>query len=187
MEKQIIIGIAGHYGSGKDAFGEEVVRLLNEQQPGQAKIFKFAGPLKRMAKKYFGWDGNKNQNTRVPTGPQTEVEYIGGRKLLQGIGMLLREETDPLFWLKATEKAVKEDDCRYAVITDTRFINEAGWVRDEGGHLIRIVRKGFDGDDDPSEAQMREPVFQRLCSLTFENDGTLDDLKLKAKLFVDSL
>ena len=184
MEPKLIIGIAGHFGSGKDAFGEELLRVLNERQPDSAKIFKFAGPLKEMARKYFNWDGTKGEGSKYSGDGD---QYIGGRKLLQGIGMLLREETDPNFWINKLFADINEDACRYAIITDTRFINEAKLVRAAGGHLVRVVRDGFEGDNDPSEAEMRDSEFHKLCTMTIDNSGPLKHLLGRARLLADTL
>ena len=185
MEPKLIIGIAGHYGSGKDTFGEELLRVLNERQPDSAKIFKFAGPLKEMAEKYFGWDGSKGEGCRYDA--MLGHQYVGGRKLLQGLGMVMREEVDGDFWMDRLAHTIDEDDCRYAIVTDTRFTNEAKWVRATGGHMIRVVRPGYHGDLDPSEAQMRDPEFHKLCTLTIDNDGPLKHLRGRARLLADTL
>jgi hypothetical protein len=183
-EPKIIIGIAGHFGSGKDAFGEELARALNEIKPGSAQIFKFADPLKEMAKKYFNWDGTKSEGTKYDG---DGGQFIGGRKLLQGIGMMFREEVDGNFWVRKLLGSISKADCLYAVITDTRFINEARLVRESAGLMIRVVRTGYEGDNDPSEAQMRDPEFHKLCNMTISNDGPLKHLRGRARLLADTL
>ncbi|MGZ0151862.1 deoxynucleotide monophosphate kinase family protein [Kribbella sp. WER1] len=83
----------------------------------------------------MGWDGAKNLR---------EV-----RRAMQNFGVGIRE-LDPDFWLNIT--ATKVYQARFAegkdvVITDVRFENEAEWVKEAGGILVRITRPGLVSDD----------------------------------------
>ncbi|MGH2331175.1 hypothetical protein [Thermoanaerobacter mathranii] len=69
----LIVLISGYAGSGKDTFADFLIKHL----PGAQK-YAFAESIKKIARKYFKWDGIKDEK---------------GRNLLIGIGAAGREKT----------------------------------------------------------------------------------------------
>lgn len=64
------------------------------------------------------------------------------------------------------------------VITDCRFHNEAIAVKNKGGIIVRINRPGvFPVNNHPSEVDLDNWNFD----MVINNDGTLEDLKVKVK------
>lgn len=168
-----IVGIAGNMGSGKDTVTQFLKQEL--QVKGQdVAVLRFAGPLKRMATFYFGWDGTKGDRSVTVD----KCDYIGGRQLLQGLGNVFRNEIDKDYWIKQLAKDADKIAAHidYCLIPDCRFTNEANWIKASGGKLIYVSRPGHDGDSDPSETEMNSVAFQNLVDMRVENHQDLEEL-----------
>ena len=128
-----IIQLCGKAGVGKDTFGAELKKQLEEKGYKCIHIA-FADYLKFICQKYFGWDGKKDEK---------------GRKLLQELGTDVIRKTDPNFWVDIVGKLLgvfaDNELFDYSIITDARFPNEI--TRIKGNNLItysyRIKRKNF--------------------------------------------
>jgi hypothetical protein len=97
------------------------------------------------------------------------------RRYLQRLGTEVgREILGYDTWVRAAVEQM-EPGVSY-VITDPRFKNEADFVRENGGLVIRVNRPGYGPiNDHPSETELVDYPFD----MTFENDGTIDDLRGK--------
>lgn len=115
MHGKINIGLVGLAGSGKDTSADF---LCSDHAYSRAS---FAAPLKEICYN-LGWDLKKDER---------------GRKLLQDVGMAFRSYDD-LTWVKYMAKTLNPS-IKY-VFTDVRFENEAEFIRNNGGIIIRIVR-----------------------------------------------
>lgn len=169
-----IVGIAGNMGSGKDTVAGMLKKQLQAKGMDVAML-RFAGPLKRMATFYFGWDGTKgNQYVSVDN-----QQYFGGRDLLQGLGNLFRNEVDKDYWIKQLRKDADKIALHvdYCLIPDCRFINEAKWIKAVSGRLIYVSRPGHNGDSDPSETEMNSVAFQNCVDMRVTNDQDLKELE----------
>jgi len=198
----IIIGISGNFRSGKNTFGDMLEEIFTHMSI-PVKQFAFADPLKNMAKKYFDWDGNKNKDFKhvspFPYGSEEYDErpkgtYLGGRSLLQGIGEMLRVEVGNDFWInkciedirswvKNTEYSKSYASTYVAIITDVRYMNEAEILTapesklSANAELLYVQRPGFQGDEHPSEAELRTDEFKACVTQFIDNSKTLEDLK----------
>lgn len=129
-----------------------------------------------------GWEGAK-QNPEV-------------RRFLQELGTGAREVLGDDVWVRALEnKLVKagrmaegkssQPFSDYIIVTDVRFPNEADWIHEKGGKLIRVHRPFFDngvGTDHPSEAFVEDlPV-----DYTLLNEHRLSDFEYKVFQLLDS-
>ena len=103
----------------------------------------------------FGWDGAKT----VP-----EV-----RRLLQRLGVAVREHIDPDLWVHRAMEDVT-DRC---VISDTRFANEVAAMKDQGGCLVRVVRPGVTAVNEHVSETAIDDIVEDFRLI---NDGTIDDL-----------
>lgn len=70
--------------------------------------------------------------------------------LLQRIGMEFRAKS-PDFWIRILEYRIMEEAPPIALVADLRFRNEADWVREHGGILVKVVRAGFISKDRPAD------------------------------------
>lgn len=147
-----IIGILGFKGSGKDTAGEFLV-----QEHGFV-VESFANPLKDMISAVFGWDrdllaGNTTDSRTWRETPDEWWEekldwannigsYLGRftpRIAMQVIGTdILRKHFDDSIWIKSLEARILKHD--RVVITDCRFPNECGLIREQKGLLFRVKR-----------------------------------------------
>ena len=131
-----IIMISGKSGSGKDTFANILKEKLSEKQQ-KVIIIHFADLVKFYAKKYYEWDGNKD-----------EV----GRSLLQQIGTTIMRNYNNRYWgdivgqfLAAITPYNTFDVC---LIPDWRFISEFEAICDYNDNVttVRINRKDENGN-----------------------------------------
>lgn len=151
MNNGFIVGLTGYAGAGKDEVGKCFVAA------GYRRVA-FADALKTTARK-LGWDGNKDDR---------------GRRFLQLLGEAMRV-LDPEYWIKQAARAMSRPlaagNC--FVITDVRYVNEAEWIRKNGGVIIRVVRPLL-GPANNHVSELEMEAYN--CDASIYNDGTLSDL-----------
>lgn len=111
----------------------------------------------------YGWDYSKNIFPDV-------------RRLLQRLGTEAgRDILGGNIWVDTAFNRAKSDRI---CVSDVRFPNEAQAIRDRGGVLVRITRKGVGPrNDHPSETSLNNYDFD----FYIENDGSIEDLHAKVK------
>lgn len=165
-----VVGLVGRMKAGKDTAGNRLV-----ERWGYVR-YAFADALKEMCgivldamgidRTEIGWTG------RDWTGPKTDL----GRRMLQGVGHGARDTLDPRVWVTVLDRAVQDRAPQYVVVTDVRYPNEARWVLENRGVLVRVERPDVDrsGDEhrDPTEAH----VDRIAVSYVLRNDDTVERL-----------
>lgn len=115
----------------------------------------------------IGWDRAKNEFKEV-------------RRLLQVLGTeAVRDRFGEEAWTKLAKKKINETEGP-VVVTDVRFPNEADWIREHGGVVVKIERPGLQAaapDKHRSEAQQAKVVPDYIIF----NDGTIE--KLQGRLY----
>jgi len=164
-----LIGITGLARSGKDTVANIIADLDSDYE-----ICSLAGPMKNAISSWFN-------NFSMWNDDQKEVEddeFMGRspRYLAQTLGTewgrkLVHEDV----WITILANEIESWGFNNVVVPDIRFANEAKWIRDSGGLLIRVLRP--DGKTvrlhsselgiDPQEPHV-----------TINNSGSLEDLKL---------
>ena len=144
------IGLIGLAGSGKDTAAGALYKL------GYYRVA-FADRIKMLARS-FGWDGKKDER---------------GRALLQDLGMAARRY-NPDTWVEFVQ--FLEEDCKL-IYTDVRFQNEADYIRNKGGIIVRIVRPGIIAQNHESELKQSEIA----ADIEIVNDGTIEELHNKIR------
>ena len=181
----MLIAYSGRKQAGKDTLAA-FMRQEFEKQGKKVVLLPFAKGVKDFATKYFNWDGEKSEaEIKTPWG-----EFIGGRRLLQGIGLMMREEVSPAFWIDRWILAYQgalNDGYDVVQVTDCRFLNEAAAVKMMGGTLIYVHRPGRLRDDHPSETEMNSKPFQRVVDFSISNIFELHDLNNCAREAVERL
>ena len=103
------------------------------------------------------------------------------RPMLQWWGTDYRREMiDSDYWRPWLDRALAEQEAgSLLVVTDVRFSNEAHWIRERRGLLVRIVRDlyGEDEDNHASESESERIVVD----MTIHNSGLPDELLEKAE------
>lgn len=144
-QKNQLLAIAGFKGSGKDTIGDYLCSEYNFQKDS------FAAPLKDAVSNIFGWDRTLLEGDTVKSREWREqidswwAERLGildlsPRKVLQLVGTeVFRQNFHDKMWLLSLERRFL-DTTTNMVVTDARFQNELGLVRDLGGMTIAVLR-----------------------------------------------
>ena len=107
------------------------------------------------------------------------------RGILQHIGTEGFRAISPLTWVNFVERAIiaasAQDADAVAVITDVRFREEADMVWKHGGEIWRIKRPGFGADVAHQSEQGETAIPDAEVQAIILNDGTLDQLKIRAR------
>jgi hypothetical protein len=163
MDKKIII-INGSGGAGKDTFVEycsEFRKVLNVSAVDK---------VKEAAKVLVGWDGTKDDKSR---------------KLLVDLKQLSIEYNDaPTKYIVAKAEEFKEsdDELMFVHIREAEEIDKAKGLL--GASTLLVTNPNVPIiTTNSSDAKVNEYNYD----YTILNDGTLDELKDKAKQFVDSI
>jgi len=149
-------------------------------------------------------DASAFQENRTPSGPRSAIT---GRQFLQEMGVRGRELFGDTFWIDqvlprplASEGATQMGpslavfvaekhaellaqmypDVDIVAITDLRFENEAERVIALGGEVWEVKRPGTASDGHASE----QPLPDELITVTIDNDGSLEDLRVKVEALV---
>lgn len=129
----VLIGLIGRKQSGKDTFADYLVSHYGFEKHA------FAGPVKEVCRVMFQLTMEQLED------PQQKEKVderwgLSPRQMMQKVGTdMVRHMWGEDFWLKNMDLRLCGGD---VVISDVRFPNEAQYIRDRGGVLVRIVRSG---------------------------------------------
>lgn len=172
-----IIGLVGHAGVGKDTVAGLLAYRYGFLQDA------FADPLRAMLRTVLR--GHQMPEVAISERGLKEQPLaaigLSPRQLMQHFGQAGRA-ADPYLWVKLlalrcglhAENATPVHD--RLVISDVRYPNEAQWIRQRGGKLLRIIR------DDAAPVHAHESEQQMgyiACNATLLNTGGLDELPQK--------
>lgn len=130
--KPLIIPIMGKAKHGKDSLAEYLKQQF-ENKGKEVLVVRYADYLKYILKKYFDWNGKKDEN---------------GRQLLQSIGTNLCRNNNPDVWVNVVIEFIKSLGNKYyaILIPDARFENEINRWYEEGFKVITIRVKRLNED-----------------------------------------
>lgn len=138
-----ILGISGKKQAGKDTLADFIAAIY----PGKIVKVGFATALKREVAQAC--------NVSIQCIEENKSNF---RKILQGWGTDFRRNMfGDDYWLRQMEDAlVKYSEADLAIIPDVRFVNEAMFVSQHNGILVRVNRFNQvpDGDTHESETQL---------------------------------
>jgi dephospho-CoA kinase len=175
-----VILISGKAQNGKDTFAELLKNTL-EQQGDLVAVDRFAKYIKGFLTSYYGWDGvTKNEDVR--------------QKLQQLGTEIIKEKLNYKYFHSqrlAQDFQIVENDFDYFLVADTRFEDEIYLMKSMFPNkviTIRVQRDGITGG--LTKEQLQHKSETALDSFKFDyvinNNGTLDDLVLEVKKFVES-
>lgn len=159
----IIIGLSGKKRSGKNA----VADVISLNSIHKVQEFAFADSLKNEVCKACG-----------VTREYLDKNKDNFRLILQGWGTdFKRRLVDDNYWIERLGKSMLKSDANVLVVTDIRFKNEANFIREIGGLVVRVNRPCECGgcvtqDNHPSEVDLDDYKFDYII----QNTGTLKDL-----------
>lgn len=186
----MIIGISGKAESGKDTVAKMLEILYanpnisyedfaNKRYRNFAdiQVVHFADILKETVQVLFvigEWETNTQE------GKRTTVDWIGKtvRELLQEVGQGLRDAIDPDIWVKAL--FANTEDWANIIIADVRYPNELEAIKERGGILIRIDRKGAGAGNHSSETALDN---YNDWDFHIGNNGSMEDLFEAMRIF----
>jgi hypothetical protein len=185
-----IIGISGHKGSGKDTLAAYIAD--HARRRGYKVLFRsFGSALKEEAAYAMSLATDKTYEELL-----NEFNDVAKKErwrlLLQLWGTELRRTEAESYWLNCLQEWIEENSAMYVegkqklliFVPDVRFNNEAEFIRDRKGFLIRIERPGRPLDKHSSETELDNYTYFNRCIL---NAGTKIDLDLIAQRLLQSL
>jgi len=145
MKNNIIIGIAGSIGSGKDTAADYLTTFHG------FKRLSFAESLKDAVSAVFGWDRTLlegstkasrlwREQVDVWWADRLKIPYLTPRYILQQWGTdVLRSHFHDEIWVASLENRLR-NTTENVVITDCRFANEITAIKNSGGITLRTNR-----------------------------------------------
>jgi hypothetical protein len=186
--KKVVIGMIGKAGSGKDTVADHLVRKY---------VFRkiaLADPLKKAVQIIFDVDDEIAYDRVRREEPLAKWPGWSFRKLLQFVGTeMFREMVDQDIWVKnCASRAVRQD---FTVVSDVRFHNEVGGLREAIGQEHRVffikVERPTVGDGGAPSGIANHASETAIDELYYDyriiNDGTLDELYAKADQVVEMI
>ena len=133
-----LIGISGKIGSGKDFYADYLIEKIFKEYNIYPDHRKFAEKVKLVTSVITDIP-EKQMYTH--DGKEIYLESFGKTvgEMQQIIGTDIFRAYDNDFWVKATLNDYEPDQC--VIVSDVRFTNEANYIKNLGGILIRL-----DGD-----------------------------------------
>lgn len=202
MNKQLIIGLIGEIGAGKDT----IANLLT-YSPSHFPSFEhlsFAGPLKDACSAIYGVDRELFDNRFLK---DDKIPYwnLSPREMAITVGTKCMRQEDPDHWIKRLklklirdwDKDVEVDRNQYYTISDVRFQNEVDFIISEGGVIWRIIRpvnplreigRSIDKEKNLQNlTEMNELVIPPYRDFMIMNDGSKDALEIKTYRLLENV
>jgi len=181
----MIIGISGKARSGKDTFAKMLAEELQRKEGQAYVLMAYAHELKLRVQKDFDmsyeqlWGDEKEIPDKRYPKPDGDGFWTP-REILQAYGQFFRT-IDYDFWVKYLFRVIEEKEYKDVIITDVRHINEVDAVINNGGYHTRVEREDKDGVH--NEQHISETALDNGHRVDFKvsNNGTLDDLRDRAK------
>ena len=174
----VIIGLGYQKQTGKSTAADIIAMEFHATH--EVYQMAFAQKLKEEVAKIFnttiGWiEANKNHPLI--------------RHALQWYGTDYIREEDPDHWIKQIEREIFELETHVikrarplmVIIQDTRFQNEADWIKGHGGFVFRVIRPSVIEDElssHPSETELSDYPF----NFTIRNEQGLEFLRTECKV-----
>lgn len=179
----MIIGLSGWSRTGKDSVAE--ILSTSFQKKGNFERRAFADKLRTIALEVNPYLPNCGRNLRevVNEGGWELAKKVDSEevvKILVNLGDGIRQKVHPDAWIKAMEPFGYR---RNTVISDCRYFNEIEYILQSGGYLWRIERP------DTQPKSKMDVILDEYDGWhhIIQNDGTLDDLKVKVITALDEL
>jgi phosphomevalonate kinase len=174
----MLIGFCGEMYAGKDTVAEMLMEFLRADNI-LVERRAFADALKEeiafhMAPLFKALPSELLRQMNTP------VEKDRYRLLMQWWGTEFRRQQDPDYWIKEFERWRFSfiPTSTVILIPDVRFFNEIGYIRDQGGLMVKVTRLESQISDHISEQEWQ--VYSN-WDMVIENNGSLEELRVKVE------
>jgi len=131
-----LIGITAQRQNGKDSLADNIIKIYGENWLKES----FANPVKKTFCEGFDFDETKLEEWKVKDlCPPGMVKTV--REALMYIGDGYRDIM-PMIWVN--KMANRLDHNKNYIIPDVRYVNELKFIKENGGVVILIWRKGWE-------------------------------------------
>jgi hypothetical protein len=140
------------------------------------EVFSFAAPFKSMLHGLYENNGLSNiQIQRRMEGdlkdmPDRLFALRTPRDMMIWLGQSGRREVHPEIWVNTVESEILRSGAAVIAVSDVRQPNEAAMIKRLGGQIVMITGRGEHSGDRTDDLDFE-------VDHTFDNSGTLDDLK----------
>lgn len=180
-----LVGLGHRARQGKNIFGDAMEAVA----PEKIKQYAFAYELKK-----YCADNHDTLFEQYPEIPKLHKEdpVYGFVAMLQHVGSLERTK-DPDVWLNKVRERVAAEEPAVAVITDVRYPNEADWIKQADGVLLKIVRLAKDGSvyiDPNRPPHISEEALENYDGFDLvvkAPDGMVESLREAARLVAEGV
>jgi hypothetical protein len=162
----VLIGLIGLKQSGKDTFADYLVDKHHFQK------LAFAEPVKKLCHTMFLL--SEEQLNDPVLKEQVDPRWgLSPRQMMQKVGTdMVRQMWDDDFWVKHMDMRLRKIVDK-VVVSDVRFPNEAQWIRDKGGLLVRID-DGREQSSDAHSSETSQSAIQEDVCIFNEKNGLKD-------------
>lgn len=162
----VLIGLIGLKQSGKDTFADYLVANHHFRK------LAFAEPVKKLCQTMFLLS-EEQLNDPVLKEKVDPRWGLSPRQMMQKVGTdMVRQMWDDDFWVKHMDMRLRKIVDK-VVVSDVRFPNEAQWIRDKGGLLVRID-DGREQSSDAHSSETSQSTIQEDVRIFNEKNGLED-------------
>lgn len=123
--------------SGKTTLARAILGEYDSRFMHGAHIYSFAEALRQECSELL-WPNQAPETARAWWGTLESQFKSEVRPLLQAVGQAKRRFNDAGYWVNALALTIDDHEEHLAIIDDVRHENEARWILENGGILIRL-------------------------------------------------
>jgi len=142
----MLIGLTGYSGSGKDTLALHAIHNYEFERKA------FADPNKEITGIIFGYNyeqlyGNLKDTVdpRYGVAPRYHMQKVGTELLRNALTDIFPESFNHDTFIKIMKNHLIDN--KNIVITDVRFLNEAKFIKENNGIIIKIIRPSINTND----------------------------------------
>jgi len=174
-----LVGLIAKAGAGKDTVASILVTRHNYVRIAFADALR---AVLRATDPYIDSPGVRLSQVLAPHGWERAKQLPEVRRLLQDLGVAVREHIGEDTWVDVAMRQVDAIPDVPVVITDVRFPNEVKAIVDRGGYLVRIERPDAPGLGSRSLHVSETALDAYNPHYRLSNTGTLEHLYERADL-----
>lgn len=176
-----LVGITGLARSGKDTVGQYLVMRRGYHRMA------FADPLKEAMAALFGVPLEEFHSDALKDETSIYWKLTRREMLQQGADALRIKFGDDLFTKRWFEAYLNLADYEDVVVTDVRSDQEAQTIRDLGGKVIQVTRKGAGLAGAAGQHRTERGVSPELIDVVIENNLTVAELWASVEAFLEKV